>query len=172
MSMRTWILPAFALALVLGAVVPATADDAQEVPSKGRDVSVPVPGAGTINCTGPIPLAVPRVFEIDGVYSGQGKVSGVSTQLSCELTADGFLITTVQGATRGGDGDQTFWEQVAGINLATGELTGSGVLTGGTGKFEGLTGSYDVVGTVDLATGVVTSAFEGTASSVGSRRRR
>ncbi len=160
-SLRIGIVPASVLALVLGVVVPATAGDTK---TKGRDVSIPVLPAGTVNCTGPIPLAVPRVFEIHGVYLGQGKVSGWSVHLSCESTASGFLVTTVQGATWGGSGDHTFWEQASSINLATGELTGSGVLTGGTGKFEGLTGSYDAVGTVDLTTGVVTAAFEGTVS--------
>lgn len=166
--MRTF--QAFVFALVVGAVVPAIAGDAKQTPTKGRDVSIPILAAGTVNCTGPIPLAVPRVLEIHGVYLGQGKVSGWGVHLSCESTASGFLITTVQGATWGGSGDHTFWEQVSTINLATGELTGSGVLTGGTGKFEGLTGSYDGVGSVDLATGVVTAAFEGTVSSVRSNK--
>jgi len=131
---------------------------AQSVPFKGRF-------AGTQSVT---PLA-PPLIAVDGSASGNGTHLG------------GFTVAfphTVNVATRIGAGTYTFVAADGATLTAsfTGQAQGApplvsieehATVTGGTGRFEGATGSFVVQRQFDQSTGQTEGSFEGALAPLG-----
>lgn len=121
------------------------------------------------------------VVPFRGGFSGGGFpvaiTEGHATQLGhftgttsvVTVTSTGYIGTYIDQAANGDSVFGTF-EATLGQMIGPGvfEFTGVGAVTGGTGRFEGATGSFVAQGTTNLITSAVILTFDGTMSSVGS----
>ena len=93
--------------------------------------------------------------------------------VTCDLSFTTALLTTsVAGHIAAADGDLIYYtgnDEINVFNLLTGAgptgtITGLWTITGGTGKFEGATGSFPIAGPVDFATKTFSFTGEGAIS--------
>jgi hypothetical protein len=152
---------ALAVVAVLGAAGPATAGDV--VPFKGK-----FEGERTER-TVLGPTTVLDRWDTAGTASLLGKFESIGW-----ATVDfGSLPVTGEGPTTfiAANGDQVFayvtgYSEPAGPGLVW--INESGVITGGTGRFAGATGSYTARRLTSLITNETAGSFEGTISVPGS----
>lgn len=146
------------LALVVVLAAPVAASD--EVPFKGRLegtvtvtpldpplASVLIEGTGTAPQLGRFTLEIPHLVN-QAIRVGEGS----------------YLFTAANGDTLTADFTGQATVLAPGV-IATLETA---VITGGTGRFEGATGSFIAERTFFLATGQTIGTFEGTVSPPGS----
>lgn len=123
-------------------------------------------------CTGDLPLAL-----LDYTLSGNATHLGnMDADLSilhhddCDLSFATMLLTTsVSGQLAAADGDLVYYtgdDVINVFNLLTGSgpngpITGTWTITGGTGRFEGATGTLTLDGLVDFTTLNFTAEVEG-----------
>jgi len=127
-------------------------------------------------CSGDIPeFAIPDHY-LAGQALHLGKMDGVLSGLhhdNCNISfMDAALTTQVSGQLVSASGDKITYsgDDVIDITVLlsppsenhTGSITGHWTITGGTGKFAGATGSFDVVGVVDFATNTFSAEANGT----------
>lgn len=146
-----------AFILVLGLAGPAAAGN--EVPFRGSL-------AGTATVTPLDPPMASVLIEASGNASQLGAFTLEFPHLVNQSTRTGTGTYTLTAA----NGD-TVTADVTGLAtlVAPGVLTvaETAVITGGTGRFAGATGTFAVERTFFVATGVTTGTFEGTISSPG-----
>ncbi len=124
-------------------------------------------------CSQVVPIAAPDfLLSGSGIHIGQidAEFSRLHHSL-CDLnTTTALLSTSVEGQLAAANGDLIFYEGDDVVNVAalftpgggtTGTITGTWTITGGTGRFEGATGSLTINGVVDLV------AFSFTCQCVG-----
>ncbi len=113
-------------------------------------VSVNIPGQGT--------QYLPGGMYVTGTCSHMGKVNSEKSYCKVETLTfvfeDGnpFLLETGTGTMTAANGDSyniTWWVKTS---LPSMEYIGEVEMSGGTGKFEGCSGTTDMIGSVDLAT--------------------
>jgi hypothetical protein len=151
---------ALAVLVVLGLTDPAAAGE--QVPFKGSYA-----GVATVK-----PLVPPVVFvttQATGNATQLGKFTftqqaTVNTRL--HIGSGPFVFTaangdTVFGTTSGND-------KLTAPNVLT--IVQKAIVTGGTGRFAGATGSFTDIRSRNLVTGVVIGSFEGTISSPGASK--
>lgn len=146
-----------AFILVLGLAGPAAAGN--EVPFRGSL-------AGTATVTPLDPPMASVLIEASGNASQLGAFTLEFPHLVNQATRTGTGTYTLTAA----NGD-TVTADVTGLAtmVAPGVLTvaETAVITGGTGRFAGATGTFAVERTFFVATGVTAGSFEGTISSPG-----
>ena len=130
------------------------------VTSADQDPSVPL-----TPCSGDLPgFATPGQF-LSGTASHLGQLNPSLSRLqdvSCNLSfTSGYLTTHIEGQMAASNGDLIYYtcdDSLNVINLLTGApelggtIIGTWTITGGTGRFEGATGSFDISGPVNFAT--------------------
>ena len=149
-------LPVLALLALAG---PAAAEgQRKQVPFRGR-----LEGIATVT-----PLTAPFVavdIEESGNASPLGHFDVVSSHVTnrADRTAVGtYLFTAANGDTLTADFTLYFtFTDVPGV--VSGLVTAT--ITGGTGRFEGATGSFVTYRVADIVDGIVTDTFEGTIST-------
>jgi hypothetical protein len=108
-----------------------------------------------------------------GNTSHMGKSVLVTVVTGCQFVSP-FLVVQATGTVTGANGDATFstGNQVFDLTAISPDnvlpFTFTGDITGGTGRFEGASGSFSGTGLTDLNTSSGTLSFQGTMSSVGS----
>lgn len=131
----------------------------------------PDPSIPPMPCTGDLPgLAAPAYF-LHGSSTHLGEVIWQQSTLqhtSCNLSfATRQLTTSVSGQFAASNGDLLYYTgndviDVTNLLLGNGQpgtIQGTWTITGGTGRFEGVSGSITISGSVDFAT--LTFSFNG-----------
>jgi len=164
MKTKQSILHYFAVSLVAAAMIlvttPASARD--QVPFRG------VVSGSTISIT-PLDQCNQRIEAVNGGNATHlGRFTGTAEFVLdvCNLTTVGsYVFTAANGDSISGPfvGSLTPTD-VPGVF----DNTESAFITGGTGRFAGATGTFNLGGQVNLNTGAFSFPFEGTISSVGS----
>jgi hypothetical protein len=156
-------MPLVLVSLSLLTAVPAVADD--QVPFKGRDL-----GYFVVK-----PTADPRVVLTEDFTTGRGTHLGRYKLVAHEyinletlaVTDGAFTITAANGDTIFGTyAGQAMPTDKAGVI----RYVATGPITGGTGRFEGASGTLTFDGLADLNTNVLSEVVTGTISSPGSAR--
>ena len=129
----------------------------------------PNPNIPPTPCSGDLGLANAGLF-VSGTATYLGLINAAQSRLqdvSCNLSLATHLLTTsIAGQMVSADGDTLFYtgnDEIDVLNLLTGStdpgtITGTWTFTGGTGRFEGATGSFSISGPVNFAT----ASFSGT----------
>jgi|KBSSwiStaDraftv2_1062776.scaffolds.fasta_scaffold935804_2 hypothetical protein len=124
-------------------------------------------------CSGDAPFAAPD-FVLTGDVSHMGATNGTLHHDACNLSLASipFLLTTnVSGQIVAANGDYITYTGNDVVDVTsyalqqpnpTGSITGTWTITGGTGRFAGATGSFDISGTVDFVTNTFTCQCLGT----------
>ena len=124
-------------------------------------------------CSGDAPFAAPD-FVLTGDVSHLGATNGTLHQDACNLSLASipFLLTTnVSGHIVAANGDLINYTGIDVVDVTafalqqpnpTGSITGTWTITGGTGRFAGATGSFDINGTVDFVNNTFTCQAVGT----------
>lgn len=124
-------------------------------------------------CSGDAPFAAPD-FLLDGEADHMGNLDGQASTLhhdACNLSITDMQLTTeVSGQLVAANGDKVFYtgnDVVDVTGFVTGQsnlgaITGTWTLDGGTGRFEGATGTVTIDGTVDFQTFSFTCEIQGT----------
>lgn len=137
--------------------------------SVNTDPSIPLTA-----CSGDIPeFAVPDHF-----LSGQAiHIGNFNPALStlhhddCNVSVATMLLTTsVSGQLAAANGDLIYYSGDDDIDVSalltqtglTGSINGTWTIDGGTGRFEGASGSFTISGVVDFVTGTFTAVANGT----------
>lgn len=128
-----------------------------------------------LGCSGDVPnFGIPGRLLLHGNATHLGEVMWQQSTLqhvSCNLSiADMELTTSVSGQITASNGDRIFYtgtDVIDVLNLITqqgtqGTIEGTWTITGGTGRFEGASGSFTINGPVDFLTLSVTIVAEGT----------
>jgi len=149
-----------------------------EVP---KTVTIPVHGQVTTfpDYTKPLLPCTSIEIEMEMAVASEGTAKGHSTMIGTfvqeettfetylcdvQLTPEGFpvIYTESDVVITGQRGDQKFIKSCMWINVVTNEVTGFNELTGGTGRFEGISGRIDLAdGRFDPETGSVCWKEEG-----------
>ena len=162
--MKQSILPYFAVTLVAAAIISVTP------PASARD-QVPFGGvvSGSVVSITPLDQCNQRIEAVNGGNATHlGRFTGTAEFVLdvCNLTYVGsYVFTAANGDSISGPfiGSLTPTD-VPGVF----DNTESAFVTGGTGRFAGATGTFDLDGQINLNTGTFSLPFEGTISSVGS----
>jgi hypothetical protein len=125
-------------------------------------------------CTGDAPFAAPD-FVLSGDVSHMGHIQFSTLHhdaCNLSLAAIPFLLTTsVSGQIVAANGDYITYTGNDVVDVTsyalqqpnpTGSITGTWTITGGTGRFAGATGSFDINGTVDFVTNTFSCQCLGT----------
>lgn len=134
----------------------------------------PDPSNGPITCSGDIPgFAIPVQFLMSGNATHLGELVGQESGFhhsSCNLSVPAMqLSTSISGQLVASNGDRIFYNGTDLIDISnlltqqgtTGSLGGTWSITGGTGRFEGASGSFTINGTVDFVTTTLVFKAEG-----------
>jgi hypothetical protein len=164
MKMKQYILRYFAVTLVAAAIISVTP------PASARD-QVPFRGvvSGSVVSITPLDQCNQRIEAVNGGNATHlGRFTGTAEFVLdvCNLTyVGGYVFTAANGDSISGPfiGSLTPTD-VPGVF----DNTESAFVTGGTGRFAGATGTFDLDGQINLNTGTFSLPFEGTISSVGS----
>lgn len=132
------------------------------------------PSAPPMSCTGDLPgLALPEHF-MHGNATHMGELIWQQSTLihtSCNLSFATMLLTTdVSGQLSASNVDLIYYSGTDVIDVTnlltgagtTGSIEGTWTITGGTGRFDGASGSITINGTVDFNTGTFSCAVNGT----------
>jgi hypothetical protein len=130
------------------------------------------PTSPPTSCSGVIPFAAPD-FILSGNAIHLGQLNGLSRlhHVSCDVDVNTALLTTnVSGQIVAANGDVINYTGDDVVNIAslltqtgtTGAITGTWTITGGSGRFEGATGTLTINGIVDLVGGSFTCDCVGT----------
>jgi hypothetical protein len=133
------------------------------------DVNSPNPPTA---CSGDAPFVAPD-FLLSGEADHMGNIRGTLHHDACNLSLAGIpmvLTTDVSGQIVAANGDLITYtgdDVVDVTNFVTGSgntgpITGTWTITGGTGRFEGATGSFTISGTVNFQTNTFTAQCQGT----------
>jgi hypothetical protein len=145
--------------LVMALAAPASASD--QVPFRGS-----LAGTATVTPISPPIVAVRIEATGTATYLGRFTLEAPHTVNQATLTAVGtYLITAANGDTITADLAGTA-VMVSPPNVVA--ITETATVTGGTGRFEGATGSIEVERIFDRSTGVTTGTLEGWISRPGS----
>ncbi len=124
------------------------------------------PASPTLTCTLPgVPFAIANSgYFLNGYATHLGQINSETSMGqdgSCNLSGSTLILTTTTaGQIVAANGDKITYAGDDEINLVnviinggtTAAITGLWTITGGTGKFAGATGSFQINGIVDLAT--------------------
>lgn len=125
-------------------------------------------------CTGDLPGLANAGYFLHGTASHIGEIKPEQSRgqdVTCDLSFATFLLTiTVAGQIAAANGDLIYYtgnDEINVFNLLTGSgttgaITGVWTITGGTGRFEGATGSFAIDGYVDFTTLTLSFTGEGT----------
>jgi len=134
------------------------------------DINSPNPPTA---CSGDAPFVAPD-FLLDGEADHMGNINGQTSTLhhdACNLNlTDMELTTTVSGQIVAANGHLIYYTGNDVVDVTnfvtqqgtTGSITGTWTITGGTGRFEGATGSIEINGIVDFLTNTFTCEAVGT----------
>jgi len=128
------------------------------------------PAIPPTQCSGDLPTLANPGYFLHGTATHIGEI--ISTQsrgqdLTCNLSFTTMLLTTsISGQIAASNGDLIYYtgnDVIDASNFLTGAgtdgtIVGTWTITGGTGRFAGATGSFDISGPADFATG--TFSFE------------
>ncbi|MBK5285589.1 MAG: hypothetical protein JJE25_09300 [Bacteroidia bacterium] len=124
-------------------------------------------------CSGDAPFVAPD-FLLNGAADHMGKINAQTSTLhhdACNLNlTDMELTTSVSGQIVAANGHKIFYTGNDVVDVTnfvtaagtTGSITGTWTITGGTGRFEGATGSFTINGTVDFVTNTFSCQAVGT----------
>ena len=124
-------------------------------------------------CSGDLPGLALLDYSVSGQATHLGNLSAASTlhHESCNLSvATMELTTSLSGQLVAANGDKLFYTADDVIDVTnfvlgsgpTGPITGTWTITGGTGKFENASGSFEINGLVDFTTLSLTFEANGT----------
>ena len=125
-------------------------------------------------CSGDLPGFANAGYFLNGTATHTGLIQPSQSRgqdVSCNLSfATALLTTSVAGQIAAANGDLIYYTGNDEINVfglltgtsTTGTITGLWTITGGTGRFEGATGSFPISGPVDFVTGTFSFAGTGT----------
>jgi hypothetical protein len=134
----------------------------------------PDPSIPPTACSGDLPGLATPAFFLHGTASHMGAIDASLSSVqdvTCNLSfATAILTTTVAGQIVAADGDKIFYtgaDEINVINLLTnagpsGPITGVWTINGGTGRFEGATGSFTINGSVAFAGPTLSFTGQGT----------
>ena len=145
------------LVLALSLAAPVAAAD--QVPFRGSLT-------GTVTVTPLVPPLASVLIEGTGDAAQLGRFTVEVPHLVNQATRIGvgtYVFTAANGDTLNAD----FSGQATLVAPGVLSVVESGVITGGTGRFAGATGSFAVERTFFIATGRTTGSFSGTISSPG-----
>jgi hypothetical protein len=126
-------------------------------------------------CSGDAPFVAPD-FLLDGEADHLGNINEQTSTLhhdACNLNLTAMELTTsVSGQIVAASGHKIFYTGNDVVDVTnfvtqqgtTGAITGTWTITGGTGRFEGASGSFTINGTVDFITNTFTYQAVGTIS--------
>jgi hypothetical protein len=123
-------------------------------------------------CSGDAPFVAPD-FVLSGDADHMGNLNGTLHHDACNLSLANIpmlLTTSVSGHIVAANGDLINYSGNDVVDVTafvtqtgtTGSITGTWTVTGGTGRFEGATGSFTINGTVDFVTNTFTCQCLGT----------
>ncbi len=122
------------------------------------------PNSPPTSCSGVIPFAAPDfILSGSGIHLGQMDAQTSSLHhISCDVDVTTSLLTTsVNGQLAAANGDLIYYEGNDVVNVAalltqnpvlTGAITGTWNIIGGTGRFQGASGTLTIDGIVDFVT--------------------
>jgi hypothetical protein len=132
------------------------------------------PGNPLTACSGDIPgFAIPDHF-LAGQATHLGQLNGTLSTLhhdDCNLSFATLTLTTgVSGQLAAANGDLVYYSGDDVIDVSgylggtstTGSINGEWTITGGTGRFDGASGSFTISGVVDFLTGTFSATANGT----------
>ena len=132
------------------------------------------PNSAPTACSGDLQPLLLLDYFISGNATHLGNLNAELSNLhhvNCDLSfATALLTTSVSGQLVAANGDAIFYTGDDVINVfnlltasgTTGTITGSWTITGGTGRFEGASGSFTINGLVDFLTFGFSATAEGT----------
>ena len=127
-------------------------------------------------CSGDVPGFSAPDFFLSGTATHMGQINAQLSKLhhaSCNLSVTSMLLTTsVSVEIAAANGDLVYCTGNDIVNVTslltstgtTGAITGTWTITGGTGKFNGASGSFIINGLVDFITNSFTCQCTGTIS--------
>jgi hypothetical protein len=133
------------------------------------DVNSPNPPTA---CSGDAPFVAPD-FLLNGEADHMGNIRATLHHDACNLSLAGIpmlLTTDVSGQMVAANGDLITYtgDDIVDVTNfvtgagSTGPITGTWTITGGTGRFEGATGSFTINGTVDFQANTFSAECVGT----------
>ena len=122
-------------------------------PLSGDLTNAPVPGANPISCSDIFPISGQNFLYGNVSHLGKLQSGSVGNALVCNITGFDPLTATItyNEVLVAANGDKVFSNSIVNIvgdvetGGATGIFTGSVIITGGTGRFNGASGAYDFV---------------------------
>jgi len=128
------------------------------------------PAIPPTQCSGDLPTLANPGYFLTGNATHLGEIISSQSRgqdLTCDLSfTTKLLITSVSGQLTAANGDVIYYTGNDVIDASNyidgvgydGTITGTWTITGGSGRFEGATGSFDINGPADFSTG--TFSFE------------
>jgi len=149
---RIWFLVPLLIAFVVVGAAPVAA--AQPTPIVGTESFEADLTAGVLDCGGGV--FFPHEFEGKGRFTHLGKVTSAIFADSCSVSGS-TLEATGHATHTAANGDSVDVAFSGSANLATGAIVFDIIeITGGTGRFEGASGTLEGVGSISGTTGEFT----------------
>lgn len=139
------------------------------VPISGDLSNAPVPNAPPVICSDLFPISGQNFLYGNVSHMGKLKSGSLGTAQVCNITGFDPLRATITytEVKVAANGDKVFSNSIIYIvgdtetGGATGTWTGSGIITGGTGRFDGATGAWDFSNARFFADGTSTWSISG-----------